>query len=154
MWPESSPVKAVNLLQKSIKVTAIMNFSKGIVFYWRTLYIPNGISISSAVLDSLRLCPTYRYSFSALVPARSLQHVFTYLMSFLSLIKLVHHSTERMLYLQMLHIACQSALFSVARPSASPATHLGSTPTSKLMCVSGYVLTLAKSPWRSNLPSY
>jgi len=39
MLPESSSVKAVNLVKKSATVTEIMKFSKGIVFYWRTLYI-------------------------------------------------------------------------------------------------------------------
>ena len=39
MWRESSSVKAVNLVEKYITVTEIMNFSYGIVFYWRTLYI-------------------------------------------------------------------------------------------------------------------
>jgi len=39
MWRESSSVKAVNLVKKSFTVTDIMNFSKGLFFYWRTLYI-------------------------------------------------------------------------------------------------------------------
>ena len=32
MWPESSSVKAVNLVKKSLTVTEIMNFPQGIVF--------------------------------------------------------------------------------------------------------------------------
>jgi len=32
MWPESSSVKYLNLVKKSVTVTEIMNFSKGIVF--------------------------------------------------------------------------------------------------------------------------
>ena len=39
MWPDSSSVKAVNFVKKYFTVTEIMNFSKGIVFYWRTLYM-------------------------------------------------------------------------------------------------------------------
>ena len=39
MWRESSSVKPVNLVKKSITVTEIMNFIEGIVLYWRTLYI-------------------------------------------------------------------------------------------------------------------
>jgi len=35
--PESFSVKAVNLVKKSVTVTEIMKFSKGICFYWRTL---------------------------------------------------------------------------------------------------------------------
>ena len=41
MQTKSSSVKAVNLVKKCVTVTEIMNFSKRIVFYWRTLYIVN-----------------------------------------------------------------------------------------------------------------
>jgi len=38
MWPESSSVKAVNLVRKiCYNITEIMNYFKRIVFYWRTL---------------------------------------------------------------------------------------------------------------------
>ena len=46
MWPESSCVKAVNLVKKSITVTEIINFSLGIVFYWCTLYIKTSLQHS------------------------------------------------------------------------------------------------------------
>jgi len=39
MWRESSSVKTVNLVKKSVTVTEIITFSKGIVFYWHTLYM-------------------------------------------------------------------------------------------------------------------
>jgi len=42
MWPESSSLKAVNFVKKSVTITEIMNFSYGIVFYWRTLYNKSG----------------------------------------------------------------------------------------------------------------
>ena len=32
-------MKAANLVKKSVTVTEIINFSYGIVFYWRTLYV-------------------------------------------------------------------------------------------------------------------
>jgi len=32
MWPESSSVKAVNLVKKSVTITEVMNFSQGVCF--------------------------------------------------------------------------------------------------------------------------
>ena len=43
MWLESSSMKAVNLVKKSVTVTEIMNISQGIVFYWHTLYCEVGL---------------------------------------------------------------------------------------------------------------
>ena len=39
MWPESSSVNAVNLAKKITTVPEISNFSQGITFFWRALYI-------------------------------------------------------------------------------------------------------------------
>jgi len=39
MWHEWSSVKPVDLVKKMVTVTEIMYLSKGLFFYWCTLYI-------------------------------------------------------------------------------------------------------------------
>jgi len=39
MWPESLPVNAVNLVEKSATIPEISNFSYGITFLARIVYI-------------------------------------------------------------------------------------------------------------------
>ena len=39
MWPESSSVNSVNLVKKFTAIPEILNFSQGITFFWRDLYL-------------------------------------------------------------------------------------------------------------------
>ena len=39
MWPESSSVNSVNVVKKFTTIPEISNFSQGITFFWRALYI-------------------------------------------------------------------------------------------------------------------
>jgi len=58
-------VKYVNLVKKSVTVTEIMNFfSKGLSFYWRTLYIHfnSGLVISSFSVKKLLIAETIHLS--------------------------------------------------------------------------------------------
>jgi len=57
MWPESSPVNAVNLVEKSAIIPEISNFSCGKIIFWRTLYTPRAGTKSMYLLvtDSTKI---------------------------------------------------------------------------------------------------
>jgi len=51
MWPESSPVYAVNLVEKSAIMPEIQNFSIGDYYFWRSLY---DMSVETDIVNKTR----------------------------------------------------------------------------------------------------